>query len=763
MSEFGTDYRNVVDKTVGGEVHPKSSQAKTTSIAVAGKSTQILDPKKRSTSKALLDIATTIGTGIGTRQQQEAYNESFRTATQEGLDEMQANEGFWNKYVFGSNASMRGAQDAIIDQEVNANYISNLKTTDRDYKDYDTVGYKGKLDEQLAAALEKQSDPDMRERIMKAFTKNASGLARMHAQGRQVWEGVVQREAVKNTVVGAGDLLSTAYQSLDPKVKAEAEATAREALTNCKGMHAVPCQDVRVQAIIEDLGKHDKPELMGFAEKLGYLKNLTPLNAQRLSDARDVFNKNNSNRYANDMQELKNSIAAQDGTFENKAAASKALYGSAFNTNRWREANLAAAEVARQEKIAANQRATDLLTMSPDRFKQTTAELTKSFSLNMERLATDGVLRDRRNAEARAQESGEKLDFDPSKNPTKAEMSKWLQNNPIKIAAQWKNAQVYYPQLHQQASQVAALIRAPSLVQSQLDSLKPMMDNINVLKNTDPELFSKTFKNDQSTLDTFTAYDIMVNQENMEPRTALETLREQQKKPVPELSTMNPSDLEDGVENALERWQESAGDKWFFGWFEDEPENMAYAEEAMRGYYEEAWQAHKGDARQAEHGAYMRMLKHGSVAGGKFIVEGASLNTDIASADTLLRGWDNNNSFKNGINWQGAGFGVGQSMFDDGMTIRKGINGDISITGYSSRNGQLVHTTIPVARDIRDLAPTDDTQSYFYDNVSFHETSGASLNAEQPSTPPKARPPTPTSIPDALWQIGERILDEDKR
>jgi len=290
-----------------------------------------------------------------------------------------------------------------------------------------------------------------------------------------------------------------------------------------------------------------------------------------------------------------------------------------------------------------------------------------------------------------------------------------------------------------------------------------MMDNINVLRETDPELFSKTFKSDQATLDTYTAYDIMVNQEGIHPRTALESIREQQKKPVPELSTMNSDDFEDGVENAMDKWQEQAGDKWFFGWFEDEPENMEYAEEAMRGYYEEAWQAHKGDPKQAQHGAYMRMLKHGSVAGGKFIVEGASLNTKTASADTLLRGWDNNNTFKNG-RWQDEGFGVDQSMFDDDMIIRKGINGDIMITGHSNRTGQKISISIPVARDIRDLAPEDDTQSYFYDDgKSFLRTSGADLNAEQPTTPPKARPEMPGSIAEAMWQIGERILDKDKR
>jgi len=444
MSEFGTDYRKVVDETVGGNIQDVSSQAKTTSIAMAGRSTQRLDPKKRETSKLLLEVAGTIGKQIGTRKQQEDYNEAFSSATQEGLDEMQRTESFWNKYVFGSSASMRGAQDAIIDQETNKNYISNLKTTERDYKDYDTKGYKGKLDEQLTAALEKQKDPEMRKRIIESFTKNASQLGRMHAQGRQIWEGVVNREAVKNTVVGAGDLLQQAFASQDPKVKADAVKTARQALTNCRGMHAVPCQDTRVQAIIEDLQKHDNPQLMGFAEKEGLLKKLTPLNKQRLTDAKNVFNANNSNRYAGDMQNLKNSLGT--GSFQAQADAAKALYGSSFNMNRWREAHNEKAEEIRQQKIADNQRAFDLV--SGIRGNQTTEQLTKSFSINTERLATQGVLRDRRAQIALAQESGEPLDFDPNKNPTKGELSKWLQNNPQAVAAQWQDAQVYYPQLH---------------------------------------------------------------------------------------------------------------------------------------------------------------------------------------------------------------------------------------------------------------------------------------------------------------------------
>lgn len=238
------------------------------------------------------------------------------------------------------------------------------------------------------------------------------------------------------------------------------------------------------------------------------------------------------------------------------------------------------------------------------------------------------------------------------------------------------------------------LIASPNLTQENLDVLDQHMSYAENFQNTDEALFNKHFKSD-SELQRYAAYDFLIRQAGVPPRNAIETLRAMEK--LPEVETVPDELIEQGVEDALDMFEDEKGEKWL--WFFNKTMDNELEFESLAGeYYEQAYRTYKGNHDMATHAVRARMLRNGTTVGNKFVPGGAILdrNSYGGSAAKYLEAWDEDDRFKSGP-WIDAGFPEDGSIYDEGITIMPAPNGnEVMITGTSNVNGMPIFLPVPL-------------------------------------------------------------------
>ena len=695
MAQFGQDYRKEVQDANAGNIEKSVAATPERNLPSTGKQVEHLDTSSKTKGKsALLDFASGILTKIGTRQQQEAYNEGYSSGTQEGLDELQANEGL-SEFIFGKGARRRGMQKAVIDKEVQENYVTNLQTMQNDIKTFTShEKYKTeKLDPLLVAALEKQSDPEVRAAIIENFTVNAKQLGSMYTKGRQVWVDVLNRKAQADGVISASNVLGEAQKTQDPKVIEDAHQRVRKAF-NCGDMHAVPCEDIRVNTIIERLG-HNDINLLQVAEADGLLDNISPTNRAKLDQAKQLWEHGNDLAFNKNETELAQMAYNQSAPFENSLQAAKAKYGDQVDVNGWRAVyNKREAEIA-AEKAELNQNMSWIMSGDPRGKALNVTKSVPAWDALTNNIATNLAVQHRIEANQYLPPE-DQIDINAA--VTQQEADEALFKSPETILPLWSSKQQVLPLLSRTLSQVMQVTMTEQISKAEAEQITDRMEFLNKFQKRDKVLFAKQAASDGE-LATYSSMNFLMNDLKMSQRKAIIQIRgrndradyewqEGERETVISEVTRNATDSK-GFENAI-------------GWSSD-PENQVALEYAAGAALDKAMKITK-EPKQAARLAEMFLYKNTSKVGNQLVLGGAELdkNSHNGSYNDYIELVQQDERFKD--KQELAGFPRDREITDDANTLivypdKQGM----TIRSVSPVDGNFIYIDIPAPKRDADI------------------------------------------------------------
>lgn len=688
---FGTDYTREVQDVNEGRISQGGTRTAIDKSRSA-KSQQVTRPAplESGNAQAIVKFASSTIAGINKRQQAEDYREAYNNASQETFDTLAKDEsGIFNKIV-GHSASFKGAQQKIVDTEIEKHYQSQLRTVSQDARNFATIeDYRASHDEKLEAALSNQTDSDTRNRIIEGATKNGSKLAGEYMRQRMVYEQVLENRAATDRLSAISDTLDVAQTTGNPDVVQAAQKDLQAALTRPEEIHPDAWEDIIANAVVADLG-NNKTNLLGALEKSGKVTDFSAETQDKLRKAKSIWNTEYSQRFFSKALDLEFSLAMQDKNFQADLAQYKKEYPS-VDTKRWMKAwNKRAQKVAKEaQKVQQN---TQLLQSGLGKNITSKADRNKAW----ENVVTiEGK-------QAAQQKRLENLRDNPdtatplTEAYTVEEQTAALKLNPNSFVSKWQaNQTANTPMLSDSVMKVLTLSNAEELTADQTDELRAEIKFLNHFDRRSPTLLAK-----QLPTEAYVRYkhmDLLVNRSGLDFRAAVLEIRKGQQR------TIDPEELDFEVirnraEDALRDFTVAEGFETFLGWDTD-PDNQDALLFAAQDAYEDLLKL-TNNADIAEK-LTTNMLAHKSIRfGDNLLLNGteldkASVNGSFSDYSDLA---DNSRLWKD--RWEAAGFPRNRSIKDEANVITMHPNG----RGISVRSQDVDGNSIYM--DL--LAPTND-------------------------------------------------------
>lgn len=305
---FGQAHRQLVADTNKGIIEPVSSERATGKAAVGGRQTKHLSGE-HDALRALVDNAATIAEPMIAKANMEKELDGYEDAGQEeGRQAAATASDVWHNKLFGSGASLRGAQERIAEDNARRVYLAAQKVLEHgNAASWNDAKWKKWKDAQLKAELDKYADsPEMQK-----FITNTMGRDFQKLERDRTWKHIeyTQAENRKSTQVQASGIADTYDKDrASPNIqRSQEDVDARlaelEKLKTNSGISDSAFASVMNQTAKDELAKGRK-DFAEFISEQGYLDDLSFEEQQGLENAVQVFDILNGEEFGRRSNEI---------------------------------------------------------------------------------------------------------------------------------------------------------------------------------------------------------------------------------------------------------------------------------------------------------------------------------------------------------------------------------------------------------------------------------------------------------------------------
>ena len=307
MTAFGQSHRQLVENTNEGIVEPTSSEKATSTAQVGGRQTQQLGPD-HALATALVDVAGTVA--------QPAIAEANRKKELQGYEDAGEEEGkkaadsaadVWHNKLFGADASLRGAQERIAEDNSRRIYLKGQDLlenggadswTDKEWKDW--------KDKELSDEIGKYDSQGMKDLVTTSMGRDFQNLERDRTWKHKQYE---QAENRKSTTQQLSTLAETYKQDKgsDNVQRSEEDSQGRlQEILDLKEKSGVsdPVFSAIMAQVASDELTNGNPDFLEFGKENDLFDDLSFEDQQRLDDALDVHELQNNEEFGNRHQSI---------------------------------------------------------------------------------------------------------------------------------------------------------------------------------------------------------------------------------------------------------------------------------------------------------------------------------------------------------------------------------------------------------------------------------------------------------------------------
>ena len=645
--KFGAANRQLVEDTNKGKVYPPPQKLSVNQRQTGAGITRVGDDGKTELYRSLLGVGQEVVGRIAARQEKLDYAEGYNKGLDEGYLEKERSP--LRDMLFGPSATMRGAQQRIIDNDSRRWYNARLKSMQDDMMSYDEDEYQQELTDNLKTTLEEYDDPEIKAQISTLAAKQFEHLARTHAQTRQVWVDEVNNRAVEDTMSQAVNTVQSAQRYGD-------QAALNSALEDAKDMFEQPL-DMNPNVWLETTGRVITNFLVKgdelaykMAEKQGILDMLPPATQSKIKSAYELFEAKNSSEFYTDQLALNDSIAKGTSTEATLVAFKQKYPEQGGDLNKLRaektEADRELAEIARQRALTIKELISGDVAFNSRKPEEQREAVSNAFN----RISDIGLEAMRKDAYDSGQYDG---DMDAAF--TQEDRAEYMLDNPMQFAQVWaQHPEVKTPMVQNLMTGVISDFRREELDADGIEVMKKRVAALKQFQALDGGNFHNQFRSAKDAQD-FNVYSYMVDA-GFNPIDAVRELR--LVKDMPEIELADYADsldesIEDLADEFLDQSPESQG---WLGLYNKTPENEETFNQVLKSRLAEALTIYKGDMSKALPAASAALRRNGLVANGQFIPNGRQLDIKGGSLEDYIRGLNADDAMRDQITNSGNGF-----------------------------------------------------------------------------------------------------------
>ena len=536
-NEFGASHRQLVKDTNAGKVEAPS-KAPTTSISGSRTHQVYGTDGKNELTRALLKTAMNITGKVIERRKEVDYAEGFDRGLEEGYAENETSP--LRDALFGKSATLRGAQDRIIENDSTNWLTKKMKHLEDDSKQFNEEQYMEYLSQDLEGSMEDHKDPEVRTALKKQAVAKFQTLARNHAQQRQAWIDMENNQAVE-------DQMEAGIRSMEGAAQYGDSASQQEAMDDTERMFAKPAtmdREVHLETlnrvIVRNLGKGQDVALR-FAQEKGIIEQMRPEEQRKIALAKEVYDSKQGRNFHQSETILLARIEQGTAT-DSEIVAHQQKFKSRVDANELRRIKLKADDVlAEAAKLQAQ--ADDAFisgdTMAFNAFTQSNKNA--AVANHFDTMSTDGLAKIR----AEAIQTGE-YQGDPNAPFTQEDKTNYMLDNPYLYAsAAARHPEAKYPAISNMANQIMFDVRNESLTEEDIPAVQKKMEFLEHFKDQMGNNFQKQFGSAEVATD-YAVYSGLVKDAGYHPVNAMRDLRM-----IKGLPDVNLDDYADSLEEQL--------------------------------------------------------------------------------------------------------------------------------------------------------------------------------------------------------------------
>lgn len=307
MSSFGASHRQLVqDTNAGAEVAPPSV-ATTSKATISPQTKEIIGTENR-LGGALVDVAQTAAKPIIAEQKRLQELAGYDAAGKaEGKQLADGAAGVWHNKLFGANASLRGAQERIAEDNARNLYLNAqhlLKTGGAD--SWDDEKWQTWKDEQISNEVNKYESDGMKNLVTTSMGKDFQKLERdrgyLHQQYVQQENNNVTMNALDNIAKTyiedkGSDLPTRSIEDAEARLNEVNELKAKSGISDKAFASAV------AQTAASQLSKGNK-EFSEWATENGYFDDLNFDQQKSMESAERIYDIKHAEEYSNRADEI---------------------------------------------------------------------------------------------------------------------------------------------------------------------------------------------------------------------------------------------------------------------------------------------------------------------------------------------------------------------------------------------------------------------------------------------------------------------------
>jgi len=647
MSEtFGQAYRQETEEVQGGSIAPPAADVSRKSVAQASAKGTVdsnfqgigrvekerVDNDSAKIMSALLSVAGSAAEVITKEQNRKKALEGARMAgTEEGREAIDGMSDSVMSKIFGPDITQRAGQEQIVKDSTIA---LNGKLTN----DSGTIGLKmsdaewdAHVDKTIASQTDKYDDEEIKDMITGDFAKRLGTIQSGWIKKSTVYRQQVAKESYEKTVHNTFDQVSDNLQSIDPQVKADAQAAVKDISQRPAGM----TEEAHKQSLVDSLSRQltiGNKEVYDAFKATGAFSQLNQDQQNELSSMESAYNAKNDAAWLAGVDALEKMGTAtnRDGSarfsVEEQLDAAYAL--EAMNPEAWAIAGLKSTvnnmmttmNKFQEQQILDNENFALVAggnSLSVFR-TQKPADAQRALTSNITTKLSDSII-----AEHAAEAASRGEAPDPNFQPTEKEMLIQLASKPEAISELWSSVNEPSDYIEKFGVDVYNKIMHVQPDDPEDKALLTQIRALQTLNETNPSLFLKLFKeNGPETLSTFRS----IEQNGNTPWAAVARLKDKRIAEANRAKTgdLDPAELKQMHKRLDKSFEDRVDDLPTQGWWWQDatPENSTEIKEAMKVIYLDEYARGK-DSTDAMDLAKAQVLQQGAQVGPVFIVGGA--------------------------------------------------------------------------------------------------------------------------------------------
>ena len=299
---FGQSHRELVQNTNEGLVEPTSKEQTRSTAQVGALQTRHLGQDHEALA-ALVDVAGTVAQPAIAEANRKKELEAYEAAgTEEGKKAADSASDVWHNRIFGADASLRGAQERIAEDNSRRIYLKAQELLETGGADsWDDEKWKEWKDEQLEEEIGKYNSEGMKDLITSSMGRDFQNLERDREWKHQEYLQAENRKSVLEQATTIAETYNADRSS--PNIqRSEEDSQARlQELRDLKeksGMSDLAFSSAMAQIFADELTQ-GRNEFAQFIKDEGFLDELSFEDQQRVESALRVHDIKNGEEFGN--------------------------------------------------------------------------------------------------------------------------------------------------------------------------------------------------------------------------------------------------------------------------------------------------------------------------------------------------------------------------------------------------------------------------------------------------------------------------------